>query len=779
MAAMDAKNVKRRADIVEVVGRYAPLAPRGDEYVGLCPFHQDEKPSLTVNREKGLWHCFGCGAGGDAISFVERIERIGFKEAVGKLASEHGMRGEEGRGMSTTSNELNTRTSDSVGLTLEAYSAAKKLPIEFLKGIGVTQIFNGGVPVVRIPYRDPSGEERSVRFRCAMEGASRFRWRTGDKPMLYGLWRLADAREAGHVVLAEGESDTQTLWHSGLPAIGLPGACVWKEDWACHFEGIGTVYVVIERDEGGKQVLRWLERSAIRDRARLVDLGDAKDPSGLFLLSPDDFRQRWERAVNSAARWADVRQCARSEEAATAFEQAEPLLRDPGLVDRIRDAMRELGHAGELTAPLLVYFAVTSRLFRRPLNLALVAPSAAGKNRSVDTALELVPSEYVITFGACSEKAMIYDERSYEHRTIVMGEADSIPKDGPAASLLRSICASGSTDYLVTESDPKTGRSTARRITMAGPTGIITTSTKPLPHQMATRMLEIPLRDDEEQIRAILTAQAQRAMEESPAPPAVDEFLAAQRWLELAGERVVVVPFARVLKELLPARTSRMSRDFPQLLTLIQVIAFTHQLQRRRTSAGSVIAEVVDYALAHTLVGPVFEAIATQGLTDVIRQTVNAVPRNMTVTLTDLAKQMDAHITTVHYRVQRALKAGWLVNDEWRKGWPMKLRRGVEMPGEASILPHPWALEQKFRDEQSRAEDAGQEGQSELSQPSDVFNGSSQAGEKPPLPHPRPTGAAASGGGMRCTSCGGAVRPETLGDSGRCPDCSAQNRAPF
>ena len=85
------EEIKARVNIVDLIGRYVVLKPAGKNYKARCPFHPDDTPSLMVSPEKGLWHCFGCGAGGDAISFLMRIERLSFQEAVAKLAQELGV----------------------------------------------------------------------------------------------------------------------------------------------------------------------------------------------------------------------------------------------------------------------------------------------------------------------------------------------------------------------------------------------------------------------------------------------------------------------------------------------------------------------------------------------------------------------------------------------------------------------------------------------------------------------------------------------------------------
>jgi len=93
----DAKDIKARIDLVEYLaslGIELKAVGTGGEYRGVCPlpFHEDAAPSFQVNRHKGLWHCFGCGAGGDVISFVMKREGVGFREALAILAGPAGLR---------------------------------------------------------------------------------------------------------------------------------------------------------------------------------------------------------------------------------------------------------------------------------------------------------------------------------------------------------------------------------------------------------------------------------------------------------------------------------------------------------------------------------------------------------------------------------------------------------------------------------------------------------------------------------------------------------------
>ena len=83
--------VRQRSDIVDLVSSYVALKRRGRDYVGLCPFHSEKTPSFSVSPERQSFHCFGCGVGGNAISFVMQYENLSFPEALRFLASRAGM----------------------------------------------------------------------------------------------------------------------------------------------------------------------------------------------------------------------------------------------------------------------------------------------------------------------------------------------------------------------------------------------------------------------------------------------------------------------------------------------------------------------------------------------------------------------------------------------------------------------------------------------------------------------------------------------------------------
>ena len=78
--------VRSAADIIDVVAGYVRLKKRGKRFLGLCPFHQEKTPSFTVSQEKQMYHCFGCGKGGNVFTFLMDVEKVSFIESVRTLA---------------------------------------------------------------------------------------------------------------------------------------------------------------------------------------------------------------------------------------------------------------------------------------------------------------------------------------------------------------------------------------------------------------------------------------------------------------------------------------------------------------------------------------------------------------------------------------------------------------------------------------------------------------------------------------------------------------------
>ena len=134
---------------------------------------------------------------------------------------------------------------------------AKKLPIEFLRALGLRDEQRKSGRVVVIPYFDERGTEVARRYRLSLDGKNRFLWERGARVGLYGLNRLDDARRAGEVLLVEGESDCWTAWYHNIAALGVPGKSVWRPEWADLLQGL---QVFIWQEPGAADFARRIGR---------------------------------------------------------------------------------------------------------------------------------------------------------------------------------------------------------------------------------------------------------------------------------------------------------------------------------------------------------------------------------------------------------------------------------------------------------------------------------------------------------------------------------------
>ncbi|MCK4626931.1 MAG: DNA primase, partial [Phycisphaerae bacterium] len=102
--------VQQATDIVDVVGQYVALKKRGKEFVGLCPFHEDHRPSMYVSPAKQIYKCFACGAGGSVFQFLMGLQKVAFPEAVRQLAERAGIPIPEDKTSQRTDSDLSAET---------------------------------------------------------------------------------------------------------------------------------------------------------------------------------------------------------------------------------------------------------------------------------------------------------------------------------------------------------------------------------------------------------------------------------------------------------------------------------------------------------------------------------------------------------------------------------------------------------------------------------------------------------------------------------------------
>ncbi len=595
-----------------------------------------------------------------------------------------------GFGGSTTGSTPKLQNGTGTGLTLQQLVEAKKLPVEFLRNLGLANQKFKGFPRVVIPYMNEVGEVAAIRYRLSLAGPQRFFWRKGDRVMLYGLWNLAEIRRPGWCLLVEGESDCWTCWLHGIPALGIPGKSTWRPEWGKLLAGI--------------KVFLWQEPDAPELALKLV-----KNLPGLMVISaPDGLKDLSQahlkgqevpalvdRLKAQATPAATLLQEQRGSRLKELREAARPVLEHQDPLALFEQAVGA-HYGGDPTPVLITYLSLTSRLLtmRRgsmPVHLLLLNQSSAGKNYTLQTALAFMPPEAVHVIDAGSPRVLIYDDANLQHKGVIFGEADSLPagEDNPAASAIRNLLQDHYLHYKVTVTDPETRQYVVREVQKPGPTVLLTTSTRRLGHQMDTRLFTVEVKDDPSHIREVLAFQGR--LEINGGPPETDPAIVAyQAYLQALAPWEVVLPFASQLAYEIgkSANAPRVYRDFARLLSLVKAVAVLRHQHRSRDARGRLIAAIGDYATVFALTASMYEVTLT-GASEGVRQVVEVVKElGGGLTAAAVARHLGIAKNTAWRRAKVALSHDWLINSEERKGYPAVLELGEELPDQVG-LPHP------------------------------------------------------------------------------------------
>jgi DNA primase len=339
------ERVKQAVDIVEVISAHTDLRRQGTRWVGLCPFHEERTPSFSVDAGEKLYHCFGCGVGGDTIKFVEEKEGLGFAEAVELLADRYGVelereredpQAEAKRQRRRRLSELLDRTasfyasylwdSDEAGKareylaqrglgeeTLRAFaigyapSAWDKVllrgqragfKVEELREVGLVQRGRGGGEYDRFrsrimfPIRDRRGRTLGFGGRAMRsdQGAKYVNTAETDffhkSNMLYGI-DLAKAAiaKAGRAVVVEGYTDVLALHQAGVEeAVGVMGTAITEEQVASLSGMVDEVVLALDADSAGQEAMLRAQRVAAgrKMRLRVAAMPAGEDPAEMI-----------------------------------------------------------------------------------------------------------------------------------------------------------------------------------------------------------------------------------------------------------------------------------------------------------------------------------------------------------------------------------------------------------------------------------------------------------------------------------------------------------------
>lgn len=345
----DAETVKTKLDIVGVIGESVQLKKAGRNFKGLCPFHKEKTPSFMVSAERQMYHCFGCGEGGDIYEFVMKQEAVDFPEALQMLAKRAGveLKGYDKEKTKTKQRlfDLNEQAANyfqaalghASGKTAQDYVSDRGLNAETLKKFrvgfapddydalpaalrkkrftdqelvesGVAGKGNRGLYArfrnrLMIPIADSSGVIRGFTGRILDDRAKEAKYVNTPETTIYHKGSLVFALDlakqsiidADAAVLVEGQMDVLSAHQAGTTnAVATSGTATTEEQLRQLTRFSKTIILAFDADDAGrKAMLRLLELIGNRDiELKAVDLGEAKDPDELIKRSPEAWRYR-------------------------------------------------------------------------------------------------------------------------------------------------------------------------------------------------------------------------------------------------------------------------------------------------------------------------------------------------------------------------------------------------------------------------------------------------------------------------------------------------------
>lgn len=599
----------------------------------------------------------------------------------------------------TSDREKNSTDQQLGAISLEAYAEANCLDPRFLQNLGITTKKNSGQPALRIPYYNQNKTETATRYQFGLDGASRFSWTKESRIIPYGLWKLpellqcctVDGGESPYLFLVEGESNAQTMWSHGIPALGIPGINMWKPEWTQYLGGL-KVYIWREPGVRGQQFVARIGHD-LPDAFIVMPPVGREDINECHMLG-DDVPELSVRLRSEAVPFKSIADDTAKADAHEAYRSAEELLRS-NILSEFEVLVHELGLVGEIENAKLLYLSVTSRLLEKPVSIIVKGPSSGGKSFTVETVLKTLPQDAFYAISAMSERALAYSQEPLKHRMLVIYEAAGINSEF-ASYLVRSLLSEGCIRYITVESTEE--GLVPREIVREGPTGLIITTTKIKIHpENETRLFSLLVKDDPQQTHKILLMQGQQANGHESAEPGMERWHALQTWLTLGGKRDVVIPFANVLAENTSTNSVRMRRDFGKVLSLIKTCAVLYQLQREQDEQGRIVASIDDYVIVYELVHNLVSETVQSSVSKEIRETVNAVddlvrshPKQGYATMTQLANRLRLDKSSVSRRANTAIELGFLNNLEDHKGKSARLILGEKMPSvDTEALPHP------------------------------------------------------------------------------------------
>jgi hypothetical protein len=382
------------------------------------------------------------------------------------------------------------------------------------------------------------------------------------------------------------------------------------------------------------------------------------------------------------------------------FNKCRELATVPDILAKLGEEFTATGFAGAVSCPLLVFLVSYTRFDKRLASLCFKGGSSAGKSAVLDWALRYLPETAYIYRSGLTPEALVYSGEDFRNRHLVIAELAGIGgRDGN--KWLRMLLSENVIEKEVTNFGAMADGGTTK-FRKEGPTGVIFTTTEAKLHpEDETRIISRWIDGGAEANRAVLLAQAQELGQESRREPVIEPWHALHDWVQV-GPKLVTIPFARDLAEMVDPTEDRIKRDFPQILSLVRAHARLHQANRQ-IEDGKIVAELQDYAAVWRLLGDAMEMAAGAMVEPQVASVVEMVTSVASsraeyregVPLFVIAEKFAGDASRgkswASKWINRTVAQGYLINDS-RPGHPMKLLPGDPLPGQRRIFPTPEEL---------------------------------------------------------------------------------------
>ncbi|RTK92605.1 MAG: toprim domain-containing protein [Rickettsiales bacterium] len=284
MVKYNVEEIKSIANIVDVVSTYLPLKKNGANYTCTCPFHNEKSGSFTVNSQKNIYKCFGCGKSGDSITFLMEYKKIEFKEAVKILAEKYNIMGEDNEKPKQAYKRPQKKQSSKLSEKLIEWFKSRKISEKTLLDLKVSEGLEwmpqtkSEVNTIQFNYFK-EGELINTKFR---DGNKNFKLVSGAELVMYNLDSIKGKNE---IIIVEGEIDALSLHECGLTnVISVPnGAGVGKNnltylDNSIEFLPENAKYILaLDNDKPGINLREELARRLGYENCIIVTFKDCKD----------------------------------------------------------------------------------------------------------------------------------------------------------------------------------------------------------------------------------------------------------------------------------------------------------------------------------------------------------------------------------------------------------------------------------------------------------------------------------------------------------------------